>query len=393
MYGVYYWAKLRGKIDQAWLVRELYQAFFDAKKGKIDTDDENNFEMDLAININLLADEILDGKYEPLPGVCFIINDPTKREVFAAPFRDRVVHHFLYNMCHHWWEKRLIDASSSCRKGRGIIFAQKKLQKHMRQGTKGGRVEAMVCKFDLSGYFMSLPRVALFARVRWGLKRQFPHGGPKYRLLRYLWGAVIFDDPTDGVIKRSPESAWIGLADSKSLLKQIPGLGIVIGNLSSQDLSNMYLDMLDQFVTKQLGYKFYGRYVDDFYVIVPITQYEQFKRDVKLIDGFLESIGLTLHKKKRYFQQVGKGVGYLGVIVFPNNIVPAKRYRRNTRQASYEVAVGKRKVDSLQSYLGFGSHMNAEKFYKQVFERLGWDYPSKESKNQPAKNPSWLANL
>jgi len=39
-----------------------------------------------------LANDIIERKYTPKPSICFAVDKPVKREIFAADFRDRVVH-------------------------------------------------------------------------------------------------------------------------------------------------------------------------------------------------------------------------------------------------------------------------------------------------------------
>ena len=208
---------------------------------------------------------------------------------------------------------------------------------------------------------MSLPRKGLYDLVREGAKEQFVDRPDLRDLVMYLWEQIIFDDPVKGVRRRPPLSRWNDLPKDKSLFCQPPGQGIVIGNLSSQLLSNIYLDQLDKYVKYVLGYRHYGRYVDDFYIVVPEEQYEQAKRDIAKIEAFLKVIGLTLHPRKRYMQEVSKGVEFLGVVVYPYHIVMGKRFKRNFYQAAREVGMGQREIDSVVSYLGHSTHFNAKK--------------------------------
>lgn len=366
--------QLRGKIDEEWFSKKLFEAFMKARKHKQRSVDEFIFEANWPENLQILMDEILDGKYKPSRSVAFVTHKPVDREIFAAPFRDRVVHHFIYDMVADWWDRRFIYNSFSCRKGKGTLFGIKQCQKAMRKVTKGGKERGFVVKLDVQGYFMSLSRQKLYERAVWGLKRQYPSGGAVYRLLRYLWQEIIFDDPIKGVRKRPPLSDWNALPDSKTLFKQPEGQGIVIGNLSSQLLSNIYLDLLDRFVTKQLGYKYYGRYVDDFYIMVPYAERGHVIRDVKVIEEFLLGIGLTLHPKKRYFQPIEKGMEFLGVWVHPNKIVPGSRFRKSFYQAAYACMAGLKDADVMASYLGYCKHYNSRKLCEKVFDSVGWKY-------------------
>lgn len=364
----------RRTISRDWLWNELFRAYLAARKGKLGTKDEYEFEMNALDNLDILVDDVLNRRYKPSPGVAFIIEKPVKREVFAAPFRDRIIHHFLYNMVYDWWDRRLIEGSFSCRERRGVLFGIFHLQDDMRAATRGGTRAARYVKLDLKGYFMSLSRRALFQRVKWGLKRQFEYGGQLYKLLRFLWHQVIFDDPVDGARKRSSEVAWLNLDFDKSLYNQPKGYGIVIGNLSSQLLSNIYLDLLDRFVTMQLGYKHYGRYVDDFCIIVPDDEYEQLKRDVYVIERFLTSIGLVLHPKKRVFGDVADGIDFLGVRVYVDRIVPARRFTRNFFAAVRNYTNGVGDEAAVVSYLGFLKHVDGRKLAARVFASVGWEY-------------------
>lgn len=289
-----------------WLLNELFVAYLAARQHKRSTKDEHIFELNAMQNLVMLRDDIMARRYKPSRGVAFIISKPVIREIFAAPFRDRVVHHFLYNQVAEWWDKRFIYDSYSCRVGKGTLFGIQRLQKHMRQVTQMGTREAYVIKLDLQGYFMSLPRQGIYDRVCWGLERQYDkeHKWLKW-LVQYLWHEVIFDDPIKGVRIRGSVHDWDVLPDNKSLFCQPPGKGIVIGNLSSQLISNIYLDQLDRYVKYELGYKHYGRYVDDFYMIVLKEDLAQAMRDVVKINDFLHGLELTLHPKNGIFKTYG----------------------------------------------------------------------------------------
>ena len=358
------------------LLHRLHRAYLEARKGKRKTNDEHRFEINDTENLMNLCDSIISRTYRPSRGIAFLISRPVRREIFAAPFRDRVVHHLLYDISNEWWDRRLIDASFSCRNNKGTLCGIKTLEKHLRRATHNYTREAFIAKLDLQGYFMSLDRSRLFSLIKKGLGEQFHHNlkNPLYRTVLFLWKQIIFDDPTKGVIIRGNPEGWKKLPRSKSLFAQPRGRGIVIGNLTSQLISNIFLNQLDRYITMKLGYKYYGRYVDDFYIIVPMDKKDQLLRDLKLIEKFLKNLGLTLHPKKRYFQSSKKGVEFLGSVVYEGYIVPGRRIRRNTREAFRKVAEGHRDLESVVSYLGHLKHINSDKFLKTAFDEFGWDY-------------------
>ncbi|MBQ6147411.1 RNA-directed DNA polymerase [Candidatus Saccharibacteria bacterium] len=359
---------------ESWLLAELARAFFLARKAKRSTQDEQLFENRLFENLIQLRDDILNHKYKPGRGIAFIVHEPVIREIFAAPFRDRVIHHFLFNGVYDWWDRRLIHDCYSCRIDKGTLFGIKRLAHHVQSATDGYKHEAYSIKMDIQGYFMSLPRDGLYQRVCWGLNQQFPRGGKRYEIYKEIWAKIIFDDPTVGVRLRGQEREWSKLPKSKSLFSQPEGKGIVIGNLSSQLLSNIYLDLLDRFVTFDLKYKHYGRYVDDFYMIVREEEFEKAKKDIMLIDQFLANIGLTLHPKKTRIQNVKKGTEFLGAVVYPGRVVPGKRVQSNYFKTLQQVEAGIKDLDSVTSYMGLLKHINSTKTQRRIFERAGLEY-------------------
>ena len=363
-----------GEKFEDWLLLELNLAYQDARKAKRRSADEHYFELFDTENLLNLRDAIIDRTYHPSKGIAFITYKPVIREIFAAPFRDRVVHHLLFNAVAGWWDRRLLYDCYSCREGKGTSAGVRRAAMHMRAVSDNYTKEAYVIKLDIQGYFMSLPRKKLFERVVWGLDRQFPEKGQIYRTLKYLWREIIFDDPTVGVRRKGSLSDWERLPKSKSLFCQPPGKGIVIGNLSSQLLSNIYLDSLDRYITMELGYKHYGRYVDDFFIMVPAEDYERAKADVTKIAAFLKELGLTLHPNKHYYQNIKKGMTFLGTVIYPGRIVPAHRVKANFREAARRFEAGEIEVESIISYLGFLKHLDGEKITQRIFEEVGWEY-------------------
>lgn len=355
----------------------LYFSYLEARKGgKRRTHDEHDFEINLFANLQLLKQDILDKTYYPSRSTAHIITKPVIREIFAAPFRDRIVHHLLFGSVYDWWDNHFIYDSYSCRINKGTLFGIRRLDHHIRSVSENYKRPAYVLKLDIQGYFMSLPRKELYRRAIWGLDHQFESNKNtrEYSTLKFLWERTIMDDPVKGVKKKGDLSAWDNLPSSKSLFNQPPGQGIVIGNLTSQLLSNIYLDQLDRFITLDLGYKHYGRYVDDFFIVVNEEELSQLKRDVHAIEEYLKLIGLTLHPKKRLLKDSKYGIPFIGATIYNNYIVPGHRLIRNAKQAMREVVAGERTIDSVPSYLGHFKYFNSYNTIQQIFEQTGWDF-------------------
>ena len=359
------------------LLAELYIAEEQAHKGgKRKTRDTHAFEVNLYENLLRLCDALWSEEYTPLPGTAHVIFDPVQREIFAAPYWDRVTQHWVVNNIDRWWDKRLIHDSYSCRVGKGTKFGIERLRHHIlsvKLSNPGKRV--YVVKLDITGYFMHIKRDLMLKRVLWGLDKQFDGDkGKRYKVLKHAITEIILDDPIKGVRIEGSYEDWRYLPEDKSLFCQPEGQGMVIGNLTSQDFSNIYLDMLDRFITLRLGWKHYGRYVDDFYFVITEDELPQARRDIKAIDAFLNGIGLNLNKKKTRIILVDDGVPFLGMVVKNGAIIPGKRIRNNFTNSAYKLVGDDGSVESVVSYLGMLVHSNSKKMVANVFERVGWEY-------------------
>ena len=157
--------KIFDEIDEKgfrnWLVEALTNSFKTARLAKRTTCDEHEFEVNWAENIVNLAKTIEERTYEPGSSIAFVVFDPMVREIFAAPFRDRSVHHLIYDITAGWMDQDFIPTSTSCRKGKGTLWAIKEAQRQMIEVTENCTKKARVVKLDIKGYFMSISREKL----------------------------------------------------------------------------------------------------------------------------------------------------------------------------------------------------------------------------------------
>jgi retron-type reverse transcriptase len=376
--------------DNDKVLTELFQAYFDARKNKRNTANAIRFEKHFERNIFELYDEIMDYQYKPRPGICFVVDKPVKREIFAADFRDRVIHHLLYNYLAPIFENLFIHDSYSCRKGKGTHYGIRRIDHFIRSCSNNYRNNCYILKLDIKGYFMNINRETLYDKV---LKVLFKHRDKlevNCNLLQFLLERVIFNDPTNNCIIKGKKSDWDGLPASKSLFQAGNQKGLPIGNLTSQLFGNVYLNDFDHYVKRDLGIKYYGRYVDDFVLIHPDK--DCLKMLISNIDQYLEKeLQLQLHPNKIYLQHFNKGVKYLGAVIMPHRIYIANRTKGNFYQAigiQNKIAREHRPSQvektafqsSMNSYLGIMKHYKSYKIRKSMlFENLSawwWNYTS-----------------
>jgi retron-type reverse transcriptase len=153
------------------LLADLFHAYYDARKNKRNTINQLRFEMDLEQHLYALYKQIQERRYEPRSSLAFIVFKPVQREVFAADFSDRVVHHLFFNYVNPIFESTYIEDCYSCRKGKGTSYAVKRLERHVRSCSDNCTRPCFVLKLDLQGYFMSIDKGILYDKVRHTLEK------------------------------------------------------------------------------------------------------------------------------------------------------------------------------------------------------------------------------
>ncbi|MBR3180835.1 RNA-directed DNA polymerase [Candidatus Saccharibacteria bacterium] len=364
-----------------WLIEEMTESFIEARKGKLTTYNEHKFEIHWIENITKLVDSILDRTYKPGASTTFIVHDPKDREIFAAPFSDRNVHHLLYRISVAWWDKIFIKNSYSCRPEKGTYYGILQAWSMARSATNNFSEKAYIMKMDISNYFMSLPRKELYKTIRRGLYRQFkeylsiPEGYELFKICDFLWYQIIMDDPVEHCVRRGDKREWTNLAPGKSLLDQPPDTGIAIGNVTSQLASNAYLDSFDKYVHCQLGYKYYGRYVDDFFIIVKESDLKFALDDVKRIREYLKKEKkLTLHPKKFSVCRVDQGFAFLGARIYPHCIIPADRLQKKIKLTLHQLRNEEISNERIISFLGMTKNLNATTLMRRLFKNYDLDF-------------------
>ncbi len=357
------------------LLFRLAVAYFEARRGgKRGTYDEHRFEVYDWENLVILRDAILNKTYHPSRSTAHIIFNPVIREIFAAPFIDRVAQHVVYDSVYDFCDRQFIYDSYSCREGKGTDFGIRRLQHHINSVYNNGATKVWVIKLDVQGYFVNIPRVELLEIALDFLDRQYEGNSESedYEVLKFLWREIIMDDPVAGAKLKGWPDDWKDLPKTKSLIWQMVGIGIVIGNLTSQLLSNIYLNLLDRFLTMDLKWKHYGRYVDDFFGVFSDEEVERAIEQIPLIADFLARLGLKLHPRKIWIQPAERGVPFLGAVVRPGRrVYPGERLIKNSRRAFSETALGVRDVESVVSYIGHMKHMNSRKLVLEMMMKHG----------------------
>jgi retron-type reverse transcriptase len=362
------------------LRNDLFAAYYECRRNKRNTCNALRFELDLEKNLDELFISVLRGEYQIGRSCAFIVHKPVQREIFAAGFLDRVIHHYIIGKLENIFERLFIYDSYSCRKGKGTHFAVQRVDHFMRSCSENYTRDCYVMKLDIQGFFMNIRKEILFSKLKKMIDKHYL--GFDKQLVLALTEMVVMHNPVENCYVKGRLHDWDGLPESKSLFRTGGKVGLPIGNLTSQMFANLYLNDFDHYVKRELKVKYYGRYVDD--CVFMSHSRPALKQLIKQVRAYLqESLGLTIHPRKIYLQHYTKGLSFTGVIIRPHRKYIGKRICRNMNRAfrnDYQAIYSEdeeafkrnraRWLSSVNSYLGIGRHYDSYRFRKKLCERL-----------------------
>jgi Reverse transcriptase (RNA-dependent DNA polymerase) len=300
----------------------LLAAYRAARRGKRGTAQVARFEQHCEDHLLRLQQELESGRYRPGPYHSFVVYEPKRRVISAAPFRDRVVHHALCRVIEPIWEARFIHHSYACRRGKGTHAALDAAQHYIR----GHRY---VLRCDVEQFFPSIDHAVL----RGQLARQIADPRALDLIDRILAGGAT-------VLRAEYRMAYFPGDDLFAALRP---RGLPIGNLTSQFWANVVLHDLDMFVAHDLRCRAYVRYCDDFMLFADDAA--TLLRWRTAIVERLAGLRLTLHETRAQVAATAAGVPFLGWTLFPFQRRLRKRnvihFRRRWRRRRADYAAGR----------------------------------------------------
>lgn len=361
-------------------IEEVFEAYYECRKAKRYSKSALQFEMNYEENLIRLYEQLKDRTWQPGKSQCFIVIKPVRREIFASPFRDRIVHHLLIRRLNPAFERYFIRDSYACRTGKGTHAAIRKVEHNIKSVSNNGHKEAYILKLDIKGFFMSIDRVLLWEKLEAFIDTHYKSesvGSADFE--KYLAKSIIFNDPAKDCIFKSRKEEWDFLPNDKSMFTAKQNCALPIGNLTSQVFANFFLSAFDHYIKHTLACKRYVRYVDD--CVFVSSNKDELKTLIILSKRFLkDELHLTLHPKKIYLQSALHGVQFLGTFIKPLYTVSGRRIKNNFVQVIKKYAGlaeahkpstdEKRKcLASVNSYLGILAHYKTYSFRKEQIIR------------------------
>ena len=321
--------KLSHSYSELISIDNLLTAWAEFRCGKKDKPDVQEFGARLFDNIIELHECLAQFTYEHSGYQRFTISDPKPRIIHKASVRDRVVHHAIYQQLYPFFDKTFIADSYSCRLSKGTHRALNRFRFMANKIGQNNTRTVWVLKCDIKKFFASIDQIVL-----------------EQILSEYI--------PDRGVL-------WLLSQVITSFHSGSLGVGLPLGNLTSQLFCNVYMNKFDQFVKHKLKIQYYLRYADDFVILSDDKSY--LVNILPIVSQFLnQTLKLQLHPNKVFIKTLAGGVDFLGWVHFPYHRV----LRTTTKRRMFKRIIDRPEPAVLQSYLGLLQYGNAYKLAKKL---------------------------
>lgn len=326
----------------------LYDAWKETVTQNSEQPNKARFKYYIAFNLTRLLCELNSGDFFPQPFRSQRVYIPKEREVQIPALRDKIVQHVICdNYLNTALTRPLIKETSACLKGRGTLYGSDIVTAQLHNYYTHHGTRFYVLKCDIKSYFATIP----------------------HKRLTQLINRYVPDPDVRRIMKRFIRQTKVGLT---------------LGLRQSQLLANLYLSELDHMCKEKLGAKYYGRYMDDFYIISDDIEYLQ--RCWKEIDAYVQSIGLTLNPKTTIMQDKLEFIGFTysltstGKVLQFLNQQKKRSKKRHISKMICQIQSGAISVpDMVESYGCWRSHALQGDCYQLV---SSWDKLVQDAVNQ-----------
>ena len=335
-------------------IEEVLVAYEDCRKRKRNNTTTIDFECNLLQNIMRIYEAVKHGTWKPSGHMCFVVRSPKVREVWASPFDDRVVHHLVYNRLRPRFEPGFIASSFACIPNRGTGAATTWAEKSARRVTHGWSRPAYVLQADIQNFFPSIDAQRLCNIL---LKKcDEPWLASAVR-------EIILVDVKQNAHFPGDRSLLSHVPRHKSLWFSKTGVGLPIGNLTSQFGANVLLNELDQHLVATKAARFYGRYVDD--MVLLDESRPRLECALETLSAKLSTLGHTLNLDKTFVRPVEQGFDFCGRFVKPHRSYLRRATVKRGKEAMRQLGASCHPAASATSYLALARPCNGYQLRKK----------------------------
>lgn len=285
----------------------LYDAFRASMKSSPWKEEPQRFETDFLTNLTALHNEIVGRTYQTMPGSEFILSERGKiRHVHGGRMRDRVVRHALCDeVLSKVLQPYIIHNNFASQLGKGVDRARASFERDLHNYWLENRTNAGWVGFmDFSKYYDNIPHDKAFEAIAPKLDDESAW------LLR-----EILDNFSIDVSYMSDEefSRCLGekfnsveyyekVDEDQKTGEKFMAKSVDIGDQVSQNVGVFYPTPIDNYVTIVRGFRRYGRYMDDMYMIHEDRAY--LEETIENVCRIARENGLFINENKTHIEML-----------------------------------------------------------------------------------------
>ena len=294
----------------------LYDAFRASMKGSSWKEEPQRFEIDFLTELLRLKKEIENRTYKTSKGSTFIHSERgKKRLIHGGRMRDRVVRHALCdNVLNPSLKPYLIYNNGASQKGKGISFARRMFERDLHNyWIEHGSNEGYIGFLDLSKFYDNMQHDKIREATCPKLTEEAAW------LLSDILETFEVDVSymTDEEFEHCLNNKFDSIAYQESVPEEMKtgekmmAKSVDIGDQVSQDIGVFFPTPLDNYAKIVRGCRYYGRYMDDIYVIA------ETKEEVRsIMNGIMDKaaeLGLFVNERKTQIVKLSDRFRYLQI--------------------------------------------------------------------------------
>lgn len=330
----------------------LYNAYLASIKSSKWKESTQRFMLYYLRNIFQLRKELKERTYVNGPADEFYVNERCHtRAISSIQVRDRIVRHVL---CDDVFmpeiRKRIIYDNGASIKGRGIDFQRRRFEIHLRRYYKEYGANGWVLLGDFSKFYDNI----IHATAKNQLLQLVNYDEYIEWLLDIIFKAFEVDisymtdeEHSKCMLNVFNKNAYRELPSDIKTGSRYMQKSVNIGDQLSQLIGIYYPNRLDTYVKYVKSQKYYGRYMDDFYIMSPSKN-----ELVSLLDEIRDicsKLGIHLNEKKTRIVKISSTFKFLqikytllknGVVVKRINPIRVTAMRKKLKKLSVKVKQG-----------------------------------------------------
>lgn len=304
------------------------------------------FQRNETVNLSRLQRSLYNRTYKFDGYDTFNVYEPKERIINAPHYKDKVVQLALNNVLKEIFTPAFISSSFACMDDRGTHKAVEKVQSNMRKAHRVFGPDAYICKVDVRKFFYSIDR----------------------DILKVLYRKKI----------KEPDVLWVldVIIDSGALIDEV---GLPLGNALSQLCANIYLNEMDQYCKRFLGYKYYVRYADDTVIILPNKEEAQKAKDA-CVQFLNEKLNLQANMKKTQIYPIDQGANCFGFKIYRTHRLLRndskkkikRKIKKMPRLIHKELMTIEKANQMLCSWTGHARYASSHNFIQSILKRRSY---------------------